>query len=222
LRFQREFVLGIPNKFLVFPVLPRDIFIGIPPPVGRHLSRALVGLYECGFPFGERTKAGAVEHDAVIGAVGAPKRAKKDGGFTSQRDELYGSTAWGRTAETIVHAAEGDDGNRIFTVMHRNSPKEIFHMRFNAEGRLEEYEPKSPEECAEPSETTWFRERKQLAAGDANKLYWAVTDLATGIHVSDSTALRRIKQAMAKGLVQEKPGRQKGHATLYKVTEVLR
>jgi hypothetical protein len=161
-------------------------------------------------------------HIAVIGAVGAPKRAKKDGGFTSQRDELYGSTAWGRAAETIVHATEGDDGNRIFTVMHRNSPKEIFHMRFNAAGRLEEYVPNAPEECAEPSDTTWFRERKQLAAGDAGKLYWSVADLAAGIHVSDSTALRRIKEAMAKGWVQEKPGRQKGHAILYKVTNMLK
>jgi hypothetical protein len=106
--------------------------------------------------------------------------------------------------------------------MHRNSPKEIFHMRFNAAGRLEEYVPNAPEECAEPSDTTWFRERKQLAAGDAGKLYWSVADLAAGIHVSDSTALRRIKEAMAKGWVQEKPGRQKGHAILYKVTNMLK
>ena len=161
-------------------------------------------------------------HIAVIGAVGAPKRAKKDGGFTSQRDELYGSTAWGRAAETIVHAAEGDDGSRIFTVMHRNSPKEIFHMRFNAVGQLEECIPNAAEESAEPRETTWFRERKQLAADDSGKLYWSVTDLAASIHVSDSTALRRIKEALAKGWVQEKPGRQKGHAVQYRVTEMFK
>src|SRR6266852_2690060 len=70
LRLKREFVLDIPNKSLFFPLLPGDIFIGIPPPLGRHLCRALVGLYECGFPFGERTKAGAVEQGETHAVVG--------------------------------------------------------------------------------------------------------------------------------------------------------
>src|SRR6266852_2023736 len=70
LRLKREFVLSIPNKSLFFPLLPGDIFIGIPPPVGRHLRGAIVDLYECGFPSGERTKASAVEQGETHAVVG--------------------------------------------------------------------------------------------------------------------------------------------------------
>jgi hypothetical protein len=160
-------------------------------------------------------------HIAVIGSVGSPK-LKKDEDFKSDRDSLYGSAVWGRMTSTIVRMTVVNDdtgAKRRIIVMPRNSATERYIMSFSTAGQLEV--DSDPGEV-EPSEVVWFRERRKLAAADASKLYWLVTELAAGIHVSDSTALRRIKEGMAKGWVQEKPGKQNGHAALYKVAEVFK
>jgi hypothetical protein len=166
----------------------------------------------------------AYYHIAIIGSVGSPK-LKKGEDFKSNRDSLFGSAVWGRMTETIVKiSADEESGKRKLLVMPRNGADEPFNMAFNsASGRLEEDTscPASEEEL--PPDIAWFKTRKALADVDESKRYWSTQEFSLALNMSETTAGRRIKQAIEKGLVARKPGprgvKNRGGSTLYTVVK---
>lgn len=94
---------------------------------------------------------------AIVGSVGSPKQKAKDK-YTLQRDQVLGTIAWGRKAETIVYLelSDPEDPNspRRMTALLRNGPAERFNLAW-VDGRLEpkEEEPKDDKELEGVAET---------------------------------------------------------------------
>jgi hypothetical protein len=144
---------------------------------------------------------------AVVGIVGAPKKLEKDGNFTSRRDELYGSVAFGRMAETIVHVTLDEQDVRCYDIMHRNSKGEKFYMKFDDNGNLVRHVPEASEE-SEP-------DLPAVAFARTQEGYWTSKEYqeATG-HIK-ATANRHIQAAKDDRKIREKPGKAAGHAAQY-------
>jgi hypothetical protein len=82
-------------------------------------------------------------HVAIIGSTGSPKQKSKDR-YIGLRDQVIGTSVWGRKTETIVvlqkeNGKETDDVT-IMTVLPRNDKPEVFNLvwdrgRFRVSGR---------------------------------------------------------------------------------------
>jgi AAA domain len=141
-------------------------------------------------------------HVAIILSVGTPKM-KVNEGYVAQRDHVFGSTFWGRMAETIavMHLVEGDDTSprRKLAVLLRNEVAEKFSLVFNDEGRLVP-DNGDRDETEEP-EVAWFRVQ-------AN--WFTYKDVMNGLDVSRSEATRLCQYGIEDGYLQRKPGRRRG------------
>jgi putative DNA primase/helicase len=144
-------------------------------------------------------------HFAIILSVGTPKM-KADEGYVAQRDHVFGSTFWGRMAETIavMHLVEGDDTSprRKLAVLLRNEVAEKFSLMFNDEGRLvpdDGYH----DETEEP-EFAWFR---------AQTNWFTYKDVMKGLDVSRPEAVRLCQYGVEDGYLQRKPGPRMGRGT---------
>ncbi len=98
-------------------------------------------------------------HISIILSVGSPKQ-KVGENYVAKRDQVIGTIAWGRTAETIIvmQYLEGDDTDRrrSVSVLLRNSMAEKYKMAFE-NGRLipDNHVPDSQPKT--PSEIVWFK-----------------------------------------------------------------
>lgn len=141
-------------------------------------------------------------HFAIILSVGTPKM-KADEGYVAQRDHVFGSTFWGRMAETIavMHLVEGDDTSprRKLAVLLRNEVAEKFSLMFNDEGRLVPDDGDHDE--TEDPEVAWFR---------AHANWFTYKDVMNGLDVSRSEATRLCQYGIEDGYLQRKPGRRRG------------
>jgi hypothetical protein len=73
---------------------------------------------------------------AFIFSAGSPKRRIKEG-YTTPRDRVIGSSAWGRKTSTLVEVVEEPDGahHRIVTVLSRTARPQVMTMAMH-NGRL--------------------------------------------------------------------------------------
>jgi hypothetical protein len=142
-------------------------------------------------------------HLAIIMSVGVPKQ-KKDEGYVAQRDHIFGSSFWGRMAETmmVIHYRKGDDtdSRRTMYILLRNGPAEKHNLIFNSEGRL--VIDLNPDYEEETKEEKWFR------AQGPN--WFNLRTMMDGLRISRVTAFRACREACEAGFIRKKPGPRQG------------
>jgi hypothetical protein len=157
-------------------------------------------------------------HVAVIGSTGAPK-AREGQGYAATRDNIFGSSGWGRVAETValIQFPKGDDTSkeRKLTVTLRNAPTEKFTLAF-VDGCLE-VQPDGPEEISSSSvethilrEIDWFKKQARLAKNDPTKKWWTILDFERALNLPHATADRHVNDACTKKFVVVKSGTKRG------------
>jgi energy-coupling factor transporter ATP-binding protein EcfA2 len=144
---------------------------------------------------------------AILGSVGSPKQKSKDR-YLLARDNIFGSVAWGRKSETILHVQLSDPENsnsaRQLVALPRNGPAETYRLRFRY-GRLEE-----------APELDGVEETRAALAGDSDYdcFVAAVRGLAPGTPintrfvpgVSQSTISRYLRRMQGSGTVGKPDG----------------
>jgi hypothetical protein len=164
---------------------------------------------------------------AFVLSTGSPK-TKEGHGYTSTRDNILGSSGWGRSAGAVVSLLfpKNDDssGRRKLTVMLRNAPTEKFNLVF-VDGRLE-IDPDNHDEDSgdlepESKEIDWYKTQARLSKTDPTKKWWTVTDMERALNLSHSTADRHIKHDHTKAHLMKKTRGQgvRGQATQYRWNE---
>ena len=192
--------------------LPEIVFIeGIDMMVSENNSKKVPPFVH------ELNKIAQHYHIAIIGSLGSPK-TQEGKGYSAARDNVIGSTAWGRTVETIalMQFPKGDDtsGKRKLTVMLRNAPPEKFFLKLQ-EGLLE-IDPDSHEESfddraeQESREIEWYKTQARLAKKDPAKKWWTIVDMERALRVSHATADRHVKSDKQKGRLKQKTGNRRG------------
>jgi hypothetical protein len=91
-------------------------------------------------------------HLALVGTVGAPKMKPKEK-YENLRERFFGSTAWGRMAETMVLVNEEPDHSRKVFVLNRQRSMDLFRTKF-VNGRLEVVKDLEPSEDVKMGQ--WF------------------------------------------------------------------
>lgn len=165
---------------------------------------------------------------ALIASVGSPK-AKKEGGYPAGRDNILGSSGWGRTIDTLWWMQFTKDGDtslqRTLTIYPRNAATRKFTLGF-ADGQFE-IQP-DPVEVAhgEPKtvlEIDWFKKMARLGKTDPEKKWWTVVDIGEALNWSSATADRHVKNANTKRWIVKKAGakagRGRGRAEEYRWNE---
>jgi len=147
-------------------------------------------------------------HIAIVCSVGSRKLMQKEQ-FAAKRDSLFGSTAWARTAETVI-IVEGSDPNieRKIFVMSRNGRPEMFHMEFR-QGRFVECEQQADEPVDLPA-VAFAKERPG---------YFTSREYQEAKGLSKWVANRHIQDAKDAGLLRQKPGKTKGYAPEYSLAK---
>jgi hypothetical protein len=93
---------------------------------------------------------------AAVLSVGSPKSRPHEQ-YALKRDQVFGSQAWSRLANTVLVLTVTGDGTtatRDLVVLHRNAAAESFHLVF-ADGLLVETE---ASQATEPTMIEWMRE----------------------------------------------------------------
>jgi hypothetical protein len=146
---------------------------------------------------------------AFILSTGSAK-TKEGQGYKTTRDNVIGSTGWGRCAGAIVSMLfpKNDDssGKRKLTVMLRNAPAEKFNLAF-VDGLLE-LDPDSPSEAGEDANDKYARELEWYQ-NQPSKKWWTAGDVERALGLSESTARRHVQEACTKGYITRKPGKRK-------------
>ena len=153
----------------------------------------------------------------IIGSMGSPK-VKEGNGYAATRDNVLGSTGWGRAASTVAllqFSEKKEKGRRILTVELRNAPAEKFVLLF-VDGELEvqpddpDEEEASNEQAQESQYLDWYQEQARLAEKDPKKKWWTAGDVERELHAAHATAARNIKEHYTKGYIVKKTGGKQG------------
>jgi hypothetical protein len=120
---------------------------------------------------------------ALIAPIGSPKQKSSDK-YTSKRDQIIGSQAWARMAETVVHLARSEDedgGNtRTLSFLLRNGKDEVIQIMLDPDRRPA----RAPEKPPGQREDAW----KQILA-------WIRSD-ASGIKPGDIFTPKQVTDAL--------------------------
>lgn len=108
---------------------------------------------------------------ALIVSVGSPKQ-KQGGKYLSKRDQIIGSSAWGRVVETVVFLAEdeNDGSRRVMSILPRNGKDEEIPIVLDSENRPIEAPPETPKDKRPPWQQVeeWLKSDKSgIKPGDA-------------------------------------------------------
>ena len=147
---------------------------------------------------------------ALIGTLGSPK-IKAGQGYAAKRDNMLGSSAWARLAETVINIQypKNDDTEtrRIMFVMLRNAPAEKYNLAFEG-GKLVETEEIDENTSTGKAmlEIQWFEDMAKQAEKDPDKEWWTLLDMARFFGIGETTARRHIQDAVTKKLVRMRPG----------------
>lgn len=154
----------------------------------------------------------------IIGSMGSPK-VKEGNGYAATRDNILGSTGWGRAAATVAlfqfSKKKNEKGRRTLTVELRNAPTEKFVLLF-VDGLLE-VQPDVPDEEESSSEQAkdsqyfdWYEARERRAEKEPKKKWWTVGDVERELHVSAATAARNVKEHWTHDYIIKKTGGKQG------------
>jgi hypothetical protein len=122
-------------------------------------------------------------HFALLASIGSPKQKSSDK-YTSKRDQIIGSQAWARMAETVVHLAQEDEddpnGKRSLSFLPRNGRDEVIPITLDENRRPA----RAPEEPPADKQDVW----KQI-------LDWIRSD-ASGIKPGDTFTPKQVSEAL--------------------------
>jgi hypothetical protein len=122
-------------------------------------------------------------HFALLASIGSPKQKSSDK-YTSKRDQIIGSQAWARMAETVVHLAQEDEddpnGRRSLSFLPRNGKDEVISITLDADRRPA----RAPEEPPADKQDVW----KQI-------LEWIESD-GSGIRPGDIFTPKQVSDAL--------------------------
>jgi len=161
-------------------------------------------------------------HIAIIGTLGSPK-VKFGQGYIAKRDNLLGSSGWGRECEAIVNLQfpqhDDTEGRRLMFVLLRNAPAEKFTLEFQ-DGQLVQI-PSIEESETDNSvvkEIEWYQEQARLAKDDPTKTWWTVLDMERALKLKHTTAERHVKHDYTKKHIKRRTGNKvgKGAAAQYR------
>jgi hypothetical protein len=132
-------------------------------------------------------------HIAIVGSVGTPKQKLKDS-YIAKRDNIIGTTIWGRKVETVVclQYLDGDDtdSKRLLFILPRNGVPEIYKMVMDGGRLIVDLSADMPKI---PREVEWF----------ANQFDWFTTkDVEKGLDLSTAQAYREVGQALKKRILK--------------------
>jgi hypothetical protein len=140
-------------------------------------------------------------HIAVILSVGAGKVKAKDGAYRVQREQIYGSGAWGRKVDMVAclnYVADECDSRRELTISHRHGRAEHFDMTFTESGNLVQEQAK-PEEVNLSDIDLWIAGQ---GAGEFTRKD-AIEAMEEIEGSSAATVKRRIKELVETGKLAE-------------------
>jgi hypothetical protein len=154
---------------------------------------------------------------ALICSIGSPK-SKKDQGYPAGRDNILGSSGWGRTIDTLWWMQFTKDGDtspqRHLTIYPRNAGAKAFTLGF-VDGQLE-IQPDTvegqggDENKRADLELTWYQQQDRLAKTDPTKRWWTIVDMEQALHLTHATADRHAKNAYVKKWIVKKRGDKQG------------
>jgi hypothetical protein len=157
---------------------------------------------------------------AIIVSMGSPK-VKEGAGYEATRDNIIGSTGWGRSATTVAllqFSKTRKKGRRVLTIEPRNAPPEKFILDF-VQGRLE-VQPDDPEddgreeqangEDQENSKIAWYKTQARLAETDPTKKWWTILDMERALGMPASTAYKHVRNDKTKHYLERKSGKKQG------------
>jgi hypothetical protein len=149
-------------------------------------------------------------HLAVICSVGSPK-SKAGQGYIAKRDNISGTEAWARMAETValLQYPKGEDtaSERDLTVLPRNAASESFAMIFKQGRLLLQTEEDRRRAEGNDRELDWVREQARLAKTNPAKKWWTRLDMRQGLILSKTTVHDWTEHACDKGWIIQKPGK---------------
>jgi hypothetical protein len=156
----------------------------------------------------------------LICSIGSPK-TKEGQGYPAGRDNILGSSGWGRTIDTLWWMQFTKDGDtspqRYLTIYPRNAGAKKFTLEF-VEGNLEIC-PDRPEDTSHTKnkktaeEIDWYQQQHQLAKIDPTKKWWTVVDAEEALDLKRRTAERHIENHTLKKYLIKKPGEKQGRGT---------
>lgn len=152
---------------------------------------------------------------AVIVSAGSPKE-KKNGGYPAGRDNILGSSGWGRTIDALWLFQFTKDGDtsvqRTLTIYPRNSATRRLTLGL-VDGQLE-IQPDPVETVHKEHKTVveidWFKKMALLGKTDPEKKWWTVVDIEEALSWSQSTADRHVRNAHKKRWIVKKAGAKAG------------
>jgi hypothetical protein len=109
---------------------------------------------------------------SLIVSVGSPKQ-RAGNQYTSKRDQIIGSSAWGRMVETIVFLSqqdESDSSRRVMSIMPRNGKDEEIPIALDQQNRPTEAPQQAPRDKRPPWQQVddWVKSEKSgIKPGDA-------------------------------------------------------
>ena len=128
-------------------------------------------------------KLASDHHFALLASIGSPKQKSSDK-YTSKRDQIIGSQAWARMAETVVHLAQEDEddpnGRRSLSFLPRNGRDEVIPITLDENRRPA----LAPEEPPADKQDVW----KQV-------LDWITSD-RSGIKPGDAFTPKQVSEAL--------------------------
>jgi len=218
--FDRRAVQQVINTLEALPVMPTVVLIE-----GVDMMVTKVSDIQCVTIFMDLLHAVAERfHIAIIGTLGSPK-IKVGQGYAAKRDNMLGSSGWGRKCETYLNLqfpkSDDMDSRRLLFMLPRNGKSEKLTLEFN-HGQLERIPDIIEDELDSPStELDWYQTQARLAVSDPTKRWFTVSDMKKALHLSHATAARHIGDALAKGFIKTKPGPKvgKGAAEQYQWNE---
>lgn len=150
---------------------------------------------------------------AFVLTTGSPK-IKDGAGYSASRDNILGSSGWGRVASTVVHLQfTKNKRRRKLTVEPRNAAPEEFTCEFQ-DGQLvvvPDDEVGEEENDNAFAEIQWFKEQARRAGKDPEKKWWTALDFQRTFHLSHATAQRHLDDELTKNHIRIKHGKKKPH-----------
>lgn len=137
-------------------------------------------------------------HISIIGSVGSPKQRIGEG-YSSKRDNIFGTVAWSRKTETVavLQFVGGDDTDchRVLAVLLRNGPPEKYKLKME-NGRL------VVDNLT--AESTRSKVRADLAWFRLQNDWFTVEDARAALNISQAQAYRIVENAYTKRILKTK------------------
>jgi hypothetical protein len=204
--FDRQAVQQVINTLEALPVLPAVVLIE-----GVDMLVTKVNDIQCVTIFMDLLHEVAERfHLTIIGTLGSPK-IKIGQGYAAKRDNMLGSSGWGRKCETYLNLqfpkSDDMDDRRLLFILPRNGKSEKVTLEFNR-GQLERIPDIVEDESDNPSEEIqWFQKQAREAKTDSTKQWWTVLDMKRALKLPYSTAALHVNDELTKRHIRRKPGR---------------